>query len=88
LLFRWPFGRRQARRSKFWPWHQPDPGLWPAARNRIHHPIAVRLEGQGVDADIINAGVSGDTADGLSRLDWSLADHPGAAILDWAPTTC
>jgi len=41
------------------------------------------LKAQGVDADIINAGVSGDTsADGLSRLDWSLADHPGAAILE------
>ena len=30
-----------------------------------------------------NAGVSGDTsADGLARLDWSLADHPDAAILE------
>ena len=32
---------------------------------------------------IVNAGVSGDTRpDGLSRLDWSLADHPDAAILE------
>ena len=31
----------------------------------------------------INAGVSGDTSsDGLSRLDWSLADHPDAAIVE------
>ena len=31
----------------------------------------------------INAGVSGDTiAGGLSRLDWSLADHPDAAIME------
>ena len=32
---------------------------------------------------VINAGVSGDTsAGGLARLDWSLADHPDAAILE------
>ena len=32
---------------------------------------------------VINAGVSGDTsAGGLSRLDWSLADHPDAAIVE------
>ena len=31
----------------------------------------------------INAGVSGDTsAGGLARLDWSLADHPDAVILE------
>jgi len=41
------------------------------------------LKGGGIDAQVINAGVSGDTsADGLSRLDWSLADHPDAAILE------
>jgi acyl-CoA thioesterase-1 len=37
-----------------------------------------------VDATVINAGVSGDTtADGLSRLDWSLADNPDAAIVEF-----
>jgi acyl-CoA thioesterase I len=37
----------------------------------------------GVDATVENAGVSGDTsAGGLSRLDWSLADHPDAAIIE------
>jgi acyl-CoA thioesterase-1 len=42
-----------------------------------------RLKSAGVDATIINAGVSGDTsADGLSRLDWSLADNPKAAIVE------
>jgi len=42
-----------------------------------------RLKAAGVDAKIINAGVSGDTsADGLSRLDWSLADKPQAAIVE------
>src|SRR5580693_7303397 len=41
------------------------------------------LKGAGIDATIENAGVSGDTsADGLSRLDWSLADHPDAVILE------
>jgi acyl-CoA thioesterase-1 len=42
-----------------------------------------KLKAAGVDARIINAGVSGDTsADGLSRLDWSLADKPKAAIVE------
>jgi len=41
------------------------------------------LKAQGIDAEVVNAGVSGDTsADGLSRLSWSLADHPDAAILE------
>ncbi len=42
-----------------------------------------RLKQAGIDADVINAGVSGDTsAGGLARLDWSLADHPDAAIVE------
>jgi acyl-CoA thioesterase-1 len=42
-----------------------------------------RLRASGIDATVINAGVSGDTsAGGLSRLDWSLADHPDAAIVE------
>ena len=37
----------------------------------------------GIDAVVTNAGVSGDTsAGGLARLDWSLADHPDAVILE------
>jgi acyl-CoA thioesterase-1 len=41
------------------------------------------LKAAGIDAQIENAGVSGDTsAGGLSRLDWSLADHPDAAIIE------
>jgi acyl-CoA thioesterase-1 len=40
------------------------------------------LEMQGIDAIVINAGVSGDTtAGGLSRLDWTLADEPDAMIV-------
>jgi acyl-CoA thioesterase-1 len=42
-----------------------------------------KLKSAGVDATVVNAGVSGDTsADGLSRLDWSLADKPQAAIVE------
>lgn len=41
------------------------------------------LQKQGIDAQVVNAGVSGDTtADGLSRLAWSLGDHPDAAIVE------
>jgi acyl-CoA thioesterase-1 len=45
--------------------------------------LQAKLKGTGIDARVINAGVSGDTsADGLARLDWSLADHPDAAIVE------
>jgi acyl-CoA thioesterase-1 len=49
--------------------------------------IPVVLEGElkaaHLDAVVINAGVSGDTsAGGLARLDWSLADHPDAAMVE------
>ena len=36
-----------------------------------------------INVTVINAGVSGDTsAAGLSRLDWSLADKPDAAVVE------
>jgi acyl-CoA thioesterase-1 len=45
--------------------------------------LEAALKAQGVDAAVENAGVSGDTSSGgLSRLDWSLADHPDAAIVE------
>jgi len=45
--------------------------------------LQAQLKVKGVDAIVINAGVSGDTsAGGLSRIDWSLADHPNAAIIE------
>jgi acyl-CoA thioesterase-1 len=45
--------------------------------------LEARLRAAGFDATVINAGVSGDTsAGGLARLDWSLADHPDAAIIE------
>jgi acyl-CoA thioesterase-1 len=41
------------------------------------------LKKKGIDATVINAGVSGDTsAGGLSRIDWSLADRPDAAMIE------
>jgi acyl-CoA thioesterase-1 len=41
------------------------------------------LRAHGVDATVIDAGVSGDTsAGGLARLDWSLADNPDLVIVD------
>ena len=45
--------------------------------------LEAKLNAAGENVKLINAGVSGDTsAGGLARLDWSLADHPDAAILE------
>jgi acyl-CoA thioesterase-1 len=45
--------------------------------------LQAALEKMGIAAAVDNAGVSGDTsAGGLARLDWSLADHPDAVILE------
>ena len=45
--------------------------------------LQAALKRDGVDAVVTNAGVSGDTsAGGLARLDWSLADHPDAVIVE------
>lgn len=45
--------------------------------------LQAKLDSAHIAAHIINAGVSGDTsADGLSRIDWSLADHPDAAMVE------
>ena len=42
-----------------------------------------RLRADGIDAHVVNAGVSGDTtAGGLTRLDWSLTDKPALVILE------
>jgi acyl-CoA thioesterase-1 len=41
------------------------------------------LNDRGVQAQVLDAGVSGDTtAGGLSRLDWALADKPDLVILE------
>jgi acyl-CoA thioesterase-1 len=45
--------------------------------------LEAKLKANGIDATVINAGVSGDSsAGGLARLDWSLADNPHAAIVE------
>jgi acyl-CoA thioesterase-1 len=45
--------------------------------------LEAALRAHGVDATVINSGVSGDTsAGGLARLDWALADNPDLVILD------
>ena len=45
--------------------------------------LQAALKASGVDAEVENAGVSGDTSSGgLTRLDWSLAGHPDAAIIE------
>ena len=45
--------------------------------------LQAALKASGVDARIENAGVSGDTSSGgLTRLDWTLAEHPDAAIIE------
>ncbi len=56
-------------------------GLPPGTEFTVQLQAALRA--QKYDVTVVNAGVSGDTsADGLSRLDWSLADHPDAVILE------
>jgi acyl-CoA thioesterase-1 len=45
--------------------------------------LQAALKGVGINATVINAGVSGDTsAGGLARLDWLLADRPDVAIVE------
>ncbi|MEO9299982.1 arylesterase [Devosia sp. RY10] len=44
--------------------------------------LQAAMDRAGLDATLVNASVSGDTtADGLARLDWSLAEAPDAVIL-------
>lgn len=41
------------------------------------------LRGKGLSVEIVNAGVSGDTAsDGLARLDWSVPEDTDAVVLE------
>jgi acyl-CoA thioesterase-1 len=45
--------------------------------------LAARLKADGYDAEVTNAGVSGDTTSGgLARLDWALAAHPDIVLLE------
>jgi acyl-CoA thioesterase-1 len=45
--------------------------------------LAAALQADGIQAEVIDGGVSGDTtAGGLARLDWALADKPDLVILE------
>lgn len=45
--------------------------------------LQAALDDRGIAVTVVNASVSGDTtADGLDRLDWTLADRPDAVILE------
>jgi acyl-CoA thioesterase I len=45
--------------------------------------LQARLAAAGVEAQVVNGGVSGDTsAGGLARLDWALADHPDLVLVE------
>ncbi len=53
------------------------------ASDSIVAKLEQRLKADGRDVRMINASVSGDTtADGLARLDWSLADKPDLVLLE------
>jgi len=57
-------------------------GLGLPANEAFPARLEMWLHLQGIEARVINAGVSGDTtADGLARLDWALADKPDLVIL-------
>lgn len=44
--------------------------------------LEARLKTLGIDAEVVNAGVSGDTtAGGIARLDWALADGPDYVLV-------
>jgi acyl-CoA thioesterase-1 len=53
----------------------PDDESWPAE-------MRAKLDAEGYDCAVINAGLSGDTtAGGRARLDWLLADRPTHVVL-------
>jgi acyl-CoA thioesterase I len=58
-------------------------GFGLAAADAFPAKLAVALKKKGIDAQVINAGVSGDTATGgLERLDWSVPDGTDAVIVE------
>ena len=53
-----------------------------ASRDALPARLEAALRDHGLDARVIDAGVSGDTtAGGLARLDWALGDRPHAVIV-------
>jgi acyl-CoA thioesterase-1 len=58
-------------------------GLGLAEADSFPAQLAAALAARGVEARVINGGVSGDTtAGGLARLDWTLADDPEIVIVE------
>ena len=58
-------------------------GLGLAAEQAFPARLAQALQQRGTAGDMVNAGVSGDTAsDGAARLDWSVPDGTDAVILE------
>jgi acyl-CoA thioesterase-1 len=58
-------------------------GLGLAASDAFPAKLQKALKDKGIDVDIVNAGVSGDTASGgRDRLDWSVAEGTEAVILE------
>ena len=54
-----------------------------AAEQSFPAKLAQALQRKGISADVVNAGVSGNTAaDGAARLDWSVPDGTDAVILE------
>ena len=57
-------------------------GLGLSAEESFMGQLQAALDAAGLEAKLVNGGVSGDTtADGLARLDWSLAEPVDAVIL-------
>ena len=58
-------------------------GLGLAAQAAFPKRLELALNAKGAAVEIVNAGVSGDTAsDGLARLDWAIPDGTDAAIVE------
>jgi acyl-CoA thioesterase I len=58
-------------------------GLGVAEADSFPAQLAAALAARGIEAKVINAGVSGDTtAGGLARLDWALGEDPQIVILE------
>ena len=58
-------------------------GLGVAPDRSFPAQLAARLKADGYDVIVDNGGVSGDTtADGLSRLDWTMGAHPDIVLLE------
>lgn len=58
-------------------------GLGLAEKDGFAARLQATLAAEGIAAEVVNAGVSGDTAaDGLARLDWSVPSSTDAVILE------